>query len=128
MGGLETAATAEQELPKRTKQSHYQRRRYEPKSFDLRGKLYRIFGVDLTNVPGISAITAHTILSEIGTDAITATAHKLARIVFHLLSTKEAYNEAVFNKCEEKRLRRAELRLRKHAAQLGFQVIAAANS
>jgi transposase len=200
LGGLETAATAEQEPPKRTKQSHYQRRRYEPKSFDLRGELYRIFGVDLTNVPGISAITAHTILCEIGTDvsqfrnasafaswlglcperqisggkvlytksrrvrsrvatalrmgaqslhhakdylgeffrrivrklgkpqAITATAHKLARIVFHLLSTKEAYNEAIFNKCEEESLRRAELRLRKHAAQLGFQVIAAANS
>lgn len=40
--------------------------------------------------------------------AITATAHKLARIVFHLLSTKEAYNEAVFNKCEEESLRRAD--------------------
>lgn len=200
LGGLETAATAEQEPPKRTKQSHYQRRRYEPKSFDLRSELYRIFGVDLTNVPGISAITAHTILCEIGTDvsqfrnasafaswlglcperqisggkvlytksrrvrsrvatalrmgaqslhhakdylgeffrrivrklgkpqAITATAHKLARIVFHLLNTKEAYNEAVFNRCEEESLRRAELRLRKHAAQLGFQIVAAANS
>ncbi|MGI9072226.1 MAG: hypothetical protein ACR2JB_13145 [Bryobacteraceae bacterium] len=27
--------------------------------------------------------------------AITATAHKLARIIFHLLSTKEPYNESV---------------------------------
>ena len=52
----------------RTKASAYQRRRYEPKTFDLRGELYRIFGVDLTNVPGISAITAQTILCEIGTD------------------------------------------------------------
>ena len=51
-----------------TKASAYQRRRYEPKTFDLRGELYRIFGVDLTNVPGISAITAQTILCEIGTD------------------------------------------------------------
>ncbi len=33
-----------------------------------RGDLYRVFGVDLTNVPGISAITAQTILYEIGTD------------------------------------------------------------
>jgi hypothetical protein len=40
----------------------------EPKTFDLRGELYRIFGVDLTNVPGISAITAQTILCEIGTN------------------------------------------------------------
>jgi transposase len=67
-GDSETAATAEKTTPKRTKASPYQRRRYEPKAFDLRSELYRIFGVDLTNVPGISAITAQTILCEIGTD------------------------------------------------------------
>jgi hypothetical protein len=39
----------------------------EPR-FDLRTHLYRIFGVDLTAVPGISILTAHTILSEIGPD------------------------------------------------------------
>jgi hypothetical protein len=58
--------------------------------------------------------------------ATTATAHKLARIVYHL-STKQAYDESVFHHCEEDTLRRAELRLRKHAAKLGFQVIPAAN-
>jgi hypothetical protein len=140
----------------------------------LRGDLYRIFGVDLTEIPGISGVTAHTILCEIGPDTsqfrnasafvswlglcpetqisggkvlftksrrvrsrvalalrmaanslhhadnylgeffrriarklgkpqgITATAHKLARIVFHLLSTKEPYQESVFLRCEEK--------------------------
>ena len=61
-------------------------------------------------------------------NAITATAHKLARIVFHLLSTKEAYNESVFVRCEEEDNKRAELRLKKQAAQLGFQVIPAANA
>ena len=55
--------------------------------------------------------------------AITATAHKLARIVYHLLSTKEAYNETVFHRCDEEVLRRAQFRLRRQAAQLGFQVI-----
>ncbi len=55
--------------------------------------------------------------------AITATAHKLARIVYHLLSTKEAYNEAVFHRCDEEALRRAQFRLRRQAAQLGFQLI-----
>jgi transposase len=59
--------------------------------------------------------------------AITATAHKLARIVYHLLNTKQAYDENVFHRCEEETLRRAELRLRRHAPQLGFQVIPAAN-
>ena len=39
--------------------------------------------------------------------AITATAHKLARIVYHLLGTKEAYNESVFHKCEADTIRRA---------------------
>jgi hypothetical protein len=134
----------------------------------LRSELYRVFGVDLTNVPGISAVTAQTILCEVGPDlsrfrnasacaswlglcpekqisggkllytrtrqvrnrvsialrlgayvlhhadnylgeffrrrkrklekpkAVTATAHKLARIVFHLLTTKQEYNESVF--------------------------------
>jgi hypothetical protein len=52
--------------------------------------------------------------------AITATAHKLARIVYHLLGTKEAYNESVFHKSEADTIRRAEYRLRRQAAQLGF--------
>jgi hypothetical protein len=58
----------------------------------------------------------------------TAATHKLARIVFHLLNTKEAYSESVFYKCEEDLIKRAELRLRKQAATLGFQVVAVANS
>jgi len=199
LGSLETATTAEPTVPKRTKASAYQRRRYEPKTFDLRGELYRIFGVDLTNVPGISAITAQTILCEIGTDvsrfrnasafaswlglcpenkisggkvlytksrrvrsrvatalrmaanslhhakdylgeffrritrklgkpqAITATAHKLARIVYPLLRTREAYNESVFHRCDEEAIKRAQYRLRKQAAQLGFQLIPVQN-
>jgi hypothetical protein len=53
------------------------------------------------------------------------TCHKLARIVYHLLGTKEAYNESVFHKSEADTIRRAEYRLRRQAAQLGFQVIPA---
>jgi transposase len=37
-------------------------------SFDLRGHLYRIFGVDLTEIPGMSILTAHTMLAEVGPD------------------------------------------------------------
>jgi transposase len=59
--------------------------------------------------------------------AITATAHNLARILFHLLSTKEAYNESVFHKSEADTIRHAEHRLRRQAAQLGFQIIPAVN-
>jgi transposase len=68
VGELKTAATAEKAPPARTKARPYQRCRYEPKMFDFRAELYRIFGADLTNVPGNSAITAQTILCEVGTD------------------------------------------------------------
>ena len=64
--GLETSPAAEAKPPARTKRSPYQRQRYDTTSFDLRGELYRIFGVDLTEVPGISGVTAHTLLCEIG--------------------------------------------------------------
>jgi len=196
---MKTAATAQPTTPAQTKINRHYARHYEPRTFDLRGELYRVFGVDLTNVPGISALTAQTILCEIGTDvsrfrnasafaswlglcpekkvsggkvlftksrrvrsrvatalrmcaqslhhakdylgeffrritrklgrpqAITATAHKLARIIFHLLTTKEPYNESVFHKTEEETIRRAQYRLRKQAALLGFQVIPAEN-
>jgi len=66
--GLETSPAAQEKPPVRTKRSAYQRRHYEPASFDLRGELYRVFGVDLTDVPGISGVTARTILCEIGPD------------------------------------------------------------
>ena len=36
--------------------------------FDVRGELYRLTGVDLTEVDGLHASTAQTIISEIGTD------------------------------------------------------------
>jgi hypothetical protein len=65
---LKTSATAQSKTPARTKANPHYARHYEPRTFDLRGELYRVFGVDLTNVPGISALTAQTILCEIGTD------------------------------------------------------------
>ena len=170
----------------------------EPR-FDLRSHLYRIFGVDLTAIPGVSVLTAHTILAEIGPDiskfrsasafaswlglcphndisggkvlsvktrrvnnraalafrmaanalfrsqsplgdffrrmraklgapaAITAAAHKLARIVFHMLATREAYDEAILSKNERCFRARAEARLRAQAKALGYSVVAVAS-
>ena len=161
----------------------------------MRTHLYRIFGVDLTAVPGISVLTAHTILSEIGPDiakfrsasafaswlglcphndisggrilstktrrvknraalafrmvanalfrgqsplgdffrrmraklgapsAITAAAHKLSRIVFHMIATREAYDEAILSKNERRFRARAEARLRAQAKALGYSVV-----
>jgi transposase len=163
--------------------------------FDLRRELHRIAGVDLTDVPGVSAVTAQVILTEIGPDvtrfrnasafaswlglcpekkvsggkvlscktrkmksraalalriganslccakgyfgeffrrmraklgaaqAITATAHKIARILNHVLRTKEPYSETIFHRCDEQAQLRAEIRLRKNAAQVGFLIV-----
>jgi hypothetical protein len=60
--------------------------------------------------------------------AITATAHKIARIVFHLLNKKEPYDESVFQTCDHEVIKRAEIRLRRYAAQRGFQVVPATNT
>src|SRR5262249_8298351 len=193
-------ADGDSKPPKRTKKTPYQRYRYEPAGFDLRGELYRSLGVVRPDVPGISSVTPHLILWEVGTDvsrfrnasafaswlglcperqisggkvlytksrrvrnrvalalrlgayslhhannylgeffrcitrklgkpqAITATAHKLARIVFHLLRTKEPYDESVFQRCEQEVLKRAELRLHRHAARLGFNLVPIENN
>lgn len=52
-------------MPPRTKHTVYQRNGNDPR-FDLRGELYRIAGVDLTDIPGVSAITAQVIPAEVG--------------------------------------------------------------
>jgi transposase len=163
--------------------------------FDLRGHLYRIFGVDLTAVPGINALTAHTLLAEAGRDlsafpnagafaswmglcpdnrvsggkvlssrtrgvnnrlakalrlaaqslfrshswlgqyyrrmraklgapkAITAAAHKLARILFHLLATRHPYDESVFAQQEIQNNQRIQQKLAQQARKYGFQLV-----
>jgi transposase len=183
-----------EEMPKRTKRTKYNRQANDP-AFDLRRELYRIAGVDLTDIPGVSTLTAQALLTEIGPDvsrfrnasafaswlglcperrisggkvlscktrkvksraalalrlgahslcrakdyfgeffrrmraklgaaqATTATAHKMARIIYHVLRTKTPYNETVFHQCDEQARHRAENRLRKKAAEMGFQLI-----
>jgi transposase len=164
-------------------------------NFDLQTHLYRIFGVDLTAVPGINVLSAHTILSEVGPDigefhsggafaswlglcpynkitggkilstktrqvkhrvakafrmaanalfrsqsplgdffrrmraklgapsAITAAAHKLARIVHHMLSKRDAYDPKILLGDEARHRVRAEARLRAQAKALGYAVV-----
>lgn len=163
-------------------------------NFDLRTQLHRIFAVDLTEIPGIDTLTAHTLFTEVGRDlskfanvaaftswmgvcpdnrvsggkilhaqtrrvnnrvakalrmaaqalsrshgwmgqyyrrmraklggpkAITATAHKLARIIYHLLTTGQAYDESVFAQQEAQNNQRNESRLRHQARKLGFEL------
>ena len=57
--------------------------------------------------------------------AITATAHKLARILYHLLTTREPYAESHLAQAEADHRRRMETRLRTQARALGFQLVPA---
>jgi transposase len=165
--------------------------------FDLQSHLYRIFGVDLTRVPGVHTLTAQTLLGEIGPDlsrfanaaaftswlglcpdnrisggkvlsvktrkvknraatalrmaaqslyrsqsylghyfrrmraklgapkAITAAAHKLARVIYHMVTTRQAYDETTCAQNEVQNRQRMEVRLRKQARDLGLEIIPA---
>lgn len=53
-------------------------------------------------------------------EAITATAHRLAKIFYHLVTTKEAYDESVFAAEEERHRQRREARIKREAAALGY--------
>lgn len=165
-------------------------------TFNARAQLARVLGVDLVAVMGISAITAQTIISEIGTDmerfpslkhfcswlglaphndisggkvlrsrtmkvrnranqafrqaaqsvaqsnsslgayyramrarlgpkqAIVATAHKIARIVYHLLKTGEPYREESAAEYDRKRRERELKHLARRAQKLGYVLTA----
>jgi len=54
---------------------------------------------------------------------ITATAHKLARIIFHMVTTGRAYNESIFAAEEQRQRKPLESSLRRKAAKLGYQLI-----
>ena len=55
--------------------------------------------------------------------AITAAAHKLARIVYHLLKTGKSFDETVFAEQEKPHKKRLEKNLRKQANFLGFKLV-----
>jgi transposase len=163
---------------------------------DLRTELFRLYGTDLTQVPGLGPGTVANLHAELGTDlagafgtggrfcswqglcpdprksggkvlrhqtrqvkhrvaklfrlaaqslhhsqtalgefyrrmqaklgpaqAITATAHKLARIFFHLVTTKEAYDETIFAREEERHQQRRLKRVKQLAAHFGYDLV-----
>lgn len=161
-------------------------------AYDARAHLFRIVGMDLTEVTGISESIAQTIISEIGTDmsrfptyrhfcswlglaphndisggkvlrsrimkahnraaqsfrqaaqscsrsysafgaffrairarrgvqqAIVATAHKIARVVYHLLKYREAFKPESIREFDQKRRQRELKSLEKRAKALGY--------
>jgi hypothetical protein len=195
MRRLNSKIDPDQKQPAPPARTRSPKRRKNQFHFEMGPELERIFGVDLTRITGISALTAHTLLAEIGPDlsrfhnpgafaswlglcpankksggmvlsyrtrstnsrankalriaaqtlarsqshlgsfyrrmrgrlgapqAITATAHKLARIVYHLIATGQDYDESVFRKEEQKQAQRHENRIRKQAKTLGYQLV-----
>jgi transposase len=65
MGTLKARATTQP--PVETPSPRPSRRKNQA-HFDLRAELTRITGVDLTRIPGIEALTAQTLISEVGAD------------------------------------------------------------
>lgn len=193
LGSIQSKVDPAQAPLSKAKDRHKPRR--NEARFDLRNHLYRVFGVDLTEVPGISSLTAQMLLTEVGTDltkfptasafaswlglcpdnrisggkvlsvrtrpvvsrlasalrmagqslhrsrsylgdyfrrirarlgtpaAITAAAHKLARILYHLITTRESYKESIFADVERRSQQRRIAFLKKQAAALGFQLV-----
>ncbi len=60
--------------------------------------------------------------------AITPTAHKLARITFQILSTRQPYDESIFAKPEQVARQRLEAKLKTQAHALGFQLVPAVSN
>jgi transposase len=57
--------------------------------------------------------------------AITSTAHKLARIIYHMVTTRQAYDETICVQNEMQNRQRLEARLRKQARDLRLEIIPA---
>jgi transposase len=164
--------------------------------FDLRSELHRLFGTDLTLIPGIEVASAQKLYSEIGANlkeqfqtasrftswlglcpdnrisggkrlsvktrdvrcpsattlrlaaqslhhsksalgdyyrrmrtrlgapkAITATAAKLARIVFHLVTNGQSYDKSIFDHIETQAILRRQRTISKMARDLGFTLV-----
>jgi transposase len=161
----------------------------------LKSELKRVFGIDLTQIPGIRTGIAQTLFGEIGPDftkfrsasafaswmglcpdndisggkvlwtgtrkvncraatalrmaaqslhhsksalgdfyrrmraklgapkAITAAAHKLARIIFHLISTRQEFDDSKFAADQLRFQKRQEIKLRAKAKSMGYELI-----
>jgi hypothetical protein len=57
--------------------------------------------------------------------AIVATAHKLARIIYHMLTSRQAYDPSVFDEMERKRVEYVKAKLQAQARAIGMQLISA---
>jgi hypothetical protein len=126
--------------PRKTK-----RRKNQP-YFDLGQSLYRMTGVDLTQIDGLDTLTVQDTAFRMaaqslarsdcalgafyrrirarhgGPKAVTATAHKLARIVYFMLKKREPYRDPGAYYYEEQYRIRAIRNLQRRASKLGMRL------
>jgi transposase len=55
--------------------------------------------------------------------AITATAHKLARIIYHMVTTRQPYDATILAKQDAKQQIKRETKIRRQALDLGFKLV-----
>jgi transposase len=91
--------------------------------------IFRMAAQSLHHSDSILGVFYRRMRSKLGApQAITATAHKLARIFYHLVTTREAYDESVFAKHEELHQKRRLERLKREAAAFGMTLSAVAEA
>jgi len=84
----------------------------------------RLAAQSLSRSPSVLGCFFRRMRAKLGAPkAITATAHKLARIIYHLLTTHEPYDESRLAAAEADHQRRSESRIRAQARALGFQLV-----
>ena len=84
----------------------------------------RLAAQSLSRSPSVLGAFFRRMRAKLGAPkAITATAHKLARIVYHLLTTHQSYDETRLAAAEADHQRRTESRLRTQARALGFHLV-----
>ena len=192
---FESRIDIDNSAPPSLKQNRGRKKGNNSPNFDLKTHMHRLLGTDLTQIDGISDLTAHVVFTEVGPDlskfknvghfcswlglspqnkisggkilsshtrpgsnrlahslriaanslwhsksylgeyfrrmrarhgapkAITATAHKLARIIFHLIKNQKEFDDTVFSQQEELHLKRLKNRLVKQAKSLGLQIV-----
>ncbi len=54
--------------------------------------------------------------------AVTAPAYKLARIIYHMVTTQQKYDATIFQKQGQRRRQQKSAKLHAQAAELGFQL------
>lgn len=89
-----------------------------PKSFDLRSELYRLTGVDWTQVDGIDVQVAQTVISEVGTDLKAFPSEKHFANWLGLCPTNETSGGKVLKRRTPKVVNRAKVAFRQAASTL----------